>query len=340
MKYFPFIVLLLTMSGLHLPTQAQPLRDVFQEVKPGVVVIRTLERDLDPLQGGFVSMQSQGSGFLISEDGYLMTASHVVQTADQVGVEFPNGHFSLARVVASVPSADVALLQLEDPPQDVAPLSLGDSDLMEVGDGVFVVGAPYGLSHTLTVGHLSARHQPHPNAVHLTTTELFQTDAAINSGNSGGPMFNERGEIIGIVSHILTQSGGFEGLGFVVTINAAKELLLEEPSFWSGMEGYLLEGAWAGLFNLPQPAGVLVQRVAAYSPAADLGLEPGFVQATIEGESLLLGGDILLEVMEIPISSEGNNWQRIQAVLAEKDAATPVTLKVLRGGQVVVLSTP
>ena len=334
------VLLLPLLFGLAPEAATQPLRDVFRQVKSGVVVIRTLEREVAPAQGGFVSMRGLGSGVLISNEGHVMTAAHVVQAADRVGVEFPDGHFSLAQVVASVPPADVALLKLEEIPTDVAPLPLGDSDHLEVGDEVFVVGAPYGLSHTLTVGHLSARHAPNRVAGNLTAVELFQTDAAINTGNSGGPMFNRQGEVVGIVSHILSQSGGFEGLGFAVTSKAARELLLEQPSFWSGLEGYLLTGDLAALLNVPQAAGVLVQRVAAQSPAADLGLEPGLVPAQIGGETLLLGGDIILEVLGIPITGESSDFQRIQTTLAEHPADMPITVKVLRGGQVLELRAP
>ncbi len=318
----------------------QPLRDIFRQVKPGVVVIRTLEREVASAQGGFVSMRGLGSGVLISDEGHIMTAAHVVQTADQVGVEFPDGNFSLAQVVASVPPADVALLKLEDMPAGIDPLPLGDSDQMEVGDETFVVGAPYGLSHTLTVGHLSARHAPNRLAGNLTAVELFQTDAAINTGNSGGPMFNVQGEVVGIVSHILSQSGGFEGLGFAVTSNAAQELLLEQPSFWSGLEGYLLTGELAALLNVPQAAGVLVQRVAAQSPAADLGLEPGVMAAQIGDKTLLLGGDIILEVLSIPITGERSDFQRIQSALAQHLTGSPMMVKVLRDGQVLELHLP
>lgn len=336
----PLLLAILLLVGPSSETKAQSLRDVFRQVKPGVVVIRTLEREVASGQSGFVGMQGLGSGVLISDEGHVMTAAHVVQAADQVGVEFPSGHFSLAKVVASVPPADVALLKLEEMPPGVAPLRLGDSDDLEVGDEVFVVGAPYGLSHTLTVGHLSARHAPSRITGNLSTVELFQTDAAINTGNSGGPMFNMQGEVVGIVSHILSQSGGFEGLGFAVTSNAARDLLLEQPSFWSGMEGYLLTGEMAALLNVPQPAGLLVQRVAARSPAADLGLRPGFVPARIGGETLLLGGDIILEAIGITITGNRGDLQTLQIALAQHPPDAPVVVKVLRGGQILELHIP
>ena len=122
---------------------------------------------------------------------------------------------------------------------------LGDSDKVEVGGDVFIVGAPYGISHTLTAGHVSGRHRPNTIYSELATAEFVQTDAAINEGNSGGPMFGMAGEVIGIVSHIISKSGGFEGLGFVVTSNMARALLLERRSFCDArrMRSWLLVAA-------------------------------------------------------------------------------------------------
>ena len=114
-----------------------------------------------------------------------------------------------------------------------------------------MVGAPLGITHTLTVGHLSARHKPNATFSGMLTAEFFQTDAAINRGNSGGPMFNLKGEVIGIVSYNLSQGGGSDGLGFAVTSNMTRRLLLDEPSVWSGLDGYLLTGEAARAFNLP-----------------------------------------------------------------------------------------
>jgi S1-C subfamily serine protease len=148
---------------------------------------------------------------------------------------------------------------------------------VQIGEQVFVVGAPLGITHTLTVGHLSARHKPNATFSGMLTAEFFQTDAAINRGNSGGPMFDLKGEVIGIVSSILSQSGGSDGLGFAATSNIARRLLLDEPSVWSGLDGYLLIGEAARAFNLPVgfEAGLLVQRVALGSPADQLGVRGG-----------------------------------------------------------------
>jgi len=241
-----------------------------------------------------------------------------------------------ARVIASEPQADVSLLQLARVPPGARPAALGDSDAAEVGDQIFIVGAPYGIGHTLTVGHISARHKPNTVYSGMSLAEFFQTDAAINQGNSGGPMFSMAGEVIGIVSHIISKSGGFEGLGFVVTSNMARRLLLEQKSFWSGLDGYVLSGDLAKVFNLPQPVGLLVQRVAEGSPSAAIGLRAGTMKATIDGQTITVGGDIILQVQGIALSAE-NSYERIQERLSRLHPGAEVTITVLREGRQVQL---
>ena len=197
----------------------------------------------------------------------------------------------------------------------VAPL--GDSDKVEVGDEVFVVGAPYGLSRTLTAGHISGRHSSDNKTIDAALMEFLQTDAAINQGNSGGPMFNMNGEVIGIVTRILSKSGGSEGLGFAATSKMARQLLLDQKPFWSGVEGFLLRGDLAKALNVPQPAGLLVQRVAEGSPAARAGVLAGSMRANIDGENLLLGGDIVLEVNGLPYEESDESYRRIYASLTK-----------------------
>jgi S1-C subfamily serine protease len=320
------------------PAHAQQLRELFRRVSPSVVVIRTVERGLAPdPEAGLTAFPGQGSGVVISADGKIMTAAHVVQTADRVAVEFKDGKLYPARIVASSDRADVALLQLDQVPSGISPARLGDADKLEVGDQLIVIGAPYGLSHTLTVGHLSGRLSE-GGIVNGVPMQLLQTDAAINMGNSGGPMLNLDGEVVGIVSSILSQSGGFEGVGFAVSVNVAQKVLLATGSFWSGVDGFLLQDTLARIFNLPQPAGLLVQRVAAGSPAAALGLQAGTMRATIGADELVVGGDIILDVGGIEIAPGGTSIDRMQAMLVKLRPGDSLTAKVLRGGKVVALS--
>jgi S1-C subfamily serine protease len=239
-------------------------------------------------------------------------------------------------VVASEPEADVSLLQLARVPPGAVVARLGDSDRIEVGEEVFVVGAPYGIGHTLTVGHLSARHKPKTVYAGLPLAEFLQTDAAINQGNSGGPLFAMTGEVIGIVSHIISKSGGYEGLGFVVSSNMARQLLLERRSFWSGITTMALFGDLARALNVPQPVGVLIQRIARGSPAEHLGLRASTIAATIGGKSLLVGGDVILAVDGIVIESE-DSYLQIQQRLSQRRPGDEITVLVLRDGEVMLL---
>jgi len=216
-----WLTLLVAAAGAG-PVEAETVGQVFRRVNATVVVIRTWERDIGQQSGAFTpTVAGLGSGVVIDSRGHVLTAAHVVQTVDEITVEFLDGHVSPARVIGSEPEADLALLELETPPFGMQVAGLGDSDAVEVGDQAFIVGAPYGIGHTLTVGHISARHKPNTVYSGMSLAEFLQTDAAINHGNSGGPMFSLRGEIVGIVSHIISKSGGFEGLGFVVTSNSS-----------------------------------------------------------------------------------------------------------------------
>jgi S1-C subfamily serine protease len=222
-------------------------------------------------------------------------------------------------------------------PESIEPLILADSDLVRVGDQVFVIGAPMSYAHSLTVGHISARRRPDNLFGGIDTVELLQTDAAINEGNSGGPMFNMNGQVIGVVSHILSSTGGSQGLGFVVTSNLARTEMLDKKPFWSGMDGFRLNESWAKIFNLPQDAGILVEGVAAGSPAAKLGLRPGSVRAEIEGQHLTVGGDIILGIQGIPVGAADYGAKVEEAVNRLGDDEL-LELKVLRGGQIISLT--
>ncbi|MGH7326475.1 MAG: S1C family serine protease [Candidatus Rokuibacteriota bacterium] len=256
------------------PALAQNVGEVFRKVSPSVVVIRAKGREV--AGAGPTGFTETGAGVLISADGQVMTAAHVVHAMDEVTVELLGGEKVSAKVVASEPAADLSLLKLDRLPSGAQFARLADSDKVKVGDQVIVVGAPYGLSHSLSVGVISARWAPNTVYRAMPLAEFFQTDAVINTGNSGGPMFNMVGEVIGIVSHNISRSGGSEGLGFVVTGNTAKQLLLEKRSFWSGLEGQMLTERLGDILNLPPGTlGYIVRVVAKGSPGEALGLRGG-----------------------------------------------------------------
>jgi S1-C subfamily serine protease len=255
---------------------------------------------------------------------------------DEINVEFLRGETVPARVINSEPAADLSLLQLARVPAGVKVARLADSDTVQVGDQVMIVGAPYGLSHSMSMGWISARWPASTVYRAMPLAEFLQTDATINTGNSGGPMFNMAGEVIGIVSHNISKSGGSEGLGFVVTINTAKRLLLEQPNFWSGLEGHLISGPIAQILNVPQPTGYLVKSVARGSAGDAIGLRGGTVLATIMGEELVVGGDIILKVQGIPVG-EVTDHRRVRDIVESLPPGKEFTMTILRLGNVIEL---
>jgi serine protease Do len=330
----PVALALAVLLAIPQGATADSLSEAFERVAASVVVVHTTELDVaDTGSQRTVSVSGFGSGVLISADGQVLTAAHLVHAASDVSVEFPDGSRVRAHVIASEPDADISLLQLERVPNGTAVARLADSDRARIGERVFVVGTPYGITHTLTVGHLSGRHKPGRVWDRFTLAEFFQTDTAINRGNSGGPMFNMAGEVLGIVSHIISKSGGFEGLGFVVTSNVARRLLLERRSPWWGFERVLLSGDLLGVFNLKEP-GLLVQRVVENSPAARLGLRGGVTKATIGDRTFTVGGDVILRVQGMPC----DETHHVHDALAELKTGEGLTLTVLRRGEIVELS--
>jgi serine protease Do len=314
---------------------AQSLGEVFRRVAPSVVVIRAKGRDVGA--GGQSRFNETGSGVLISADGKVMTAAHVVHAMDEISVEFLGGETVGARVVASEPAADLSLVQLDRVPQGATVSPLANSDAVQVGDQVVVVGAPYGLSHSLSVGWISARWAPNTVYKTMPLAEFFQTDAVINTGNSGGPMFNLGGEVIGLVSHNISKSGGSEGLGFVVTVNTAKQLLLEKRSFWTGLEGQLLTEEAADLLNLPPGAtGFIVKTVAKGSPGEDIGLRGATMIGSLGGEQVPLGGDIILAIDGVRASAA--NLLKIRDAMARTASGGSFTVTILRAGRVLDLT--
>jgi serine protease Do len=334
MRTLWLVLLLLVLADT---SRAASMNELFRRVNDSVGVIKTVQKELTMGKEEQQSLYGLGSGVLISDDGKMLTAAHEVHTADAVAVEFSTGESIPAKVLGSMPSADIALLQLDKMPERIAPVPLGDSDQMQPGDEVMVIGAPYGLSHTLTAGHISGRHATKDAINELVVVEILQSDAAVNLGNSGGPMFNMQGEVIGIVSHILSQSGGFEGISFAVAINVAKRMLLEQPTRWSGVDGLLIRGPLAKVFNLPQKAGYLVQRVAEGSGGEALGLRMGSMQIEIENRPVIVGGDIILEMNGIQVTEDPKSMVDIIKEIRIKRPGDKMTVKVLREGQIVTL---
>jgi serine protease Do len=199
-----------------------------QKVAPSVVVIRA--RGRDAMAKSEARITETGAGVLISRTGLVLTAAYVVHGMDEISVRFPSGHTVSARVVASAPAAaDLSLLQLDQVPPGSSASPMADSDTVQVDDTVFIVGAPTRLPSSLSTGSIRARWSPNSAYRTMPDAEFFQTDATIDAENSGGPMFNLRGEVIGIVSHNISKGDTTAPEGLVVTLNTAKRLLLATP---------------------------------------------------------------------------------------------------------------
>jgi serine protease Do len=326
---------LLVISGV---IKAQSVRELYDKMLPSVVQVFVAEQSVsltDPSQ--MVTTGGLGSGVLISENGHILTAHHVTQTASEIRVRFSDGEVFPAKVVSTSKAADVALLKLYYPTKDRIIAKIGDSDKVMIGDQVILIGNPHELEFSLSVGYISGRRRQEEFAHGSSYVEFFQTDAAINSGNSGGPMFNMEGEVVGIASSILTQSGGFEGIGFAATSNICKKMLIDERNPWMGVEGEYISGAIAQILNIPQAGGLLIENVVLLSPAGSSGLKGGMYPfPTQGGEILMLGGDIILAVNNISLAYP-ENFEKVSESLMNKNRGETFTLKVLRAGKIIEL---
>ena len=327
-----FLILLTTCVS----ASAQELRDTFRRVKPAVVIVHT-GGDQSPISG-LSDDSGVASGVLISKDGKILTAAHVVQSGQPITIEFTDGQRLKAQIVESSVPADLALLQVDHVPDAAAAAKLGDSDLVETGDDILIVGAPYGLSNTLTVGRVSARRPDETRGGILSMNEFLQTDAVVNPGNSGSPVFNKAGEVVAIVSNVVSDTGEFQGIGFAATINTARTLLLDRDPFLAGLDGVLVTGIIAKSLNIPQPAGFLVTNVARESLAEKMGLVGGQVEAAIDNENLLIGGDVILKINGAAITADRHAYRSVFSNVARSNVGAVVHCTVLRAGKILDLS--
>lgn len=332
-----FLSIVLTLSP---PSLAQDLPAAFNQVARSVVKIHVQQLIVTGTTDRQATLiESQGSGVLVSADGKIMTVAHLVQSADTITVQTGSGDSIPAKVIASEPAADIALLQLEHLPSGMNPATLGNSNEVKTGQQVFMVGAPYGLHPTMTVGHISGRHHPQSPFGPFQPSEMFQTDAGMHHGSSGSPLFGMNGKVIGIATQVITLGGQYEGLGFAVTVNTAKALLLERRSLWTGIESYWLAGGLAQALNLPQSAGLLVQRIASHSLGSKLLLQAGTAPAVVGKNAFMLGGDIILSMQSISLAEE-HGYERARAALAALKDGEALNFTVLRAGKQLELQVP
>ncbi|MGB5820923.1 MAG: trypsin-like peptidase domain-containing protein [Saonia sp.] len=327
------IFILLILLGLVFSTSAQDIASLYKNVDPSVVTIKTETRVVTQ-DHQVATDDGIGSGVLISDNGNILTAAHVVNDAEKIKVKFLNGEEIPAKAIRSASVADLALIKLAWMPKEYSVAKMGDSDKVSIGEQIIVVGAPYGLEHSLSVGYISGREEQKTRTSGFTISEFFQTDASINEGNSGGPMFNMDGEVIGVSSHIITETGGFQGIGFAATSNVAKMMVVDGKRRWTGINGYLLDKEQAWLLNVPIDGGLLIESIVRFSPADYAGLKGGFEQVSIDGKGLVIGGDIIIAINDFALTRKSFDelnefWE---ASLEDSQQQKTFELKVLRGG--------
>ncbi len=234
-----------------------------------------------------VPTQGQGSGFIVSADGVILTNAHVVADADEVVVKLTDRREFKAKVVGSDKLSDVAVLKIDA--KNLPAVRIGSSQRARVGEWVVAIGSPFGFENSVTAGIISAKSRSLPNEGYVP---FLQTDVAINPGNSGGPLFDSAGEVIGINSQIYSRSGGYQGLSFAIPIEVAMKVereLLDHGSVNRGRLGIVIQGVnkeLADSFGLAKPMGALVSSVEKYGPAAKAGIEPGAVILKLNGKEI------------------------------------------------------
>jgi S1-C subfamily serine protease len=282
---------------------------IYKRSAPGVVQITSTSQGApstdifgNPIPGE--SQRALGSGFVIDKDGHVVTNYHVVQGADTIDVSFSNQETVSAKVVGTDPSTDLALLHVDVDAKALTPLVLANSDAVQVGDPVAAIGNPFGLERTVTAGIVSALQRQVSAPNDYTIDHVIQTDAPINAGNSGGPLIDAQGRVIGVNSQIETASGGGGnvGIGFAVPSNTVKSViaqLLANGKVDRAFLGVTLQDVDANVaqvLRLPATKGVLVASVRAGSPAAKAGIVGGTTQVVVAGQSYDLGGDMIVAV--------------------------------------------
>jgi S1-C subfamily serine protease len=274
-----------------------------------------------------------GSGFVIDDEGHLITNAHVVDGAEDIEVTLGDDEESYdAELVGQDDDTDIAVLEVDAPADALEPLALGNSSALDVGDPVVAIGNPFGLDRTVTAGIVSAlqRQISAPNG--FTISDVVQTDAPINPGNSGGPLLDASGEVVGVNSQIESNGQGNVGIGFAVPIDTVREVaqqLIESGEVqhaFLGISGADLDADVADVLNLDEGSGALVQSVVPDSPADDAGIEAGDASVTVDGQQIRAGGDVIVEV-------DGEAVSGMDEVIAAVDELQPgdeIELTLLR----------
>ncbi len=318
------------------------IQEIYRRAGPGVVQIVTSTAVSTTGQTSQQSQRALGSGFVISKTGYIVTNYHVVQNAEEIEVNFSGGDRVKASLVGIDPSTDIAVLKVDMPANALTPLALANSDRVQVGDAVVAIGNPFGLDRTVTSGIVSAVQRSITSPNDFQIDHVIQTDAAINHGNSGGPLLSDVGEVIGVNSQI--ETGGYAegnvGVGFAVPSNTVKDVVSQlietgkvERAFL-GIEMQTISAASAQSLHLTVSKGVLVATVRPGSPAQKAGLEGGNSSAVVDGQTWVLGGDVIVKADGKTIE----NADQLRDVVLSKKPDDTLDLEINRDGKTLTLS--
>ncbi|WGL16712.1 Do family serine endopeptidase [Microbulbifer bruguierae] len=330
-RYTQFLLALCIFVSTAVCARGLPeLTDLIEQNSPAVVKINTVERSqasrnaippqyqqdipdifrhlLEPPQGQRRPVASMGSGFIVSEDGYVVTNNHVVEGADEVTVTLTDRREYEAKVIGTDSRSDLALLKVEA--RGLPTVRWGDSEKIKVGEWVVAIGSPFGLDYSASAGIVSAMGRSIPNESRENYVPFIQTDVAINPGNSGGPLFNMNGEVVGINSQIYTRSGGSIGLSFAIPASLAQDVVaqLKEKGRvdrgWLGVGIQDVDRKLATAMGLGKPAGALVGQIEAGSPAADAGILVGDIITRFGDHKIVTHGDLPHVVGQIAPGTE------------------------------------
>ena len=308
------------------------LVDIFEKSEESVVQVNVLRGGSD---GGM------GSGFVYSEEGYIITNQHVVKDAKKVTVTFLDGEAYIGDVIGTDPDLDIAVVKVSPSNTYLQPITIGDSSKLKVGEKIVAIGNPFGLSGSMTSGIVSQIGRLLPQESGYSIPDVIQTDAAINPGNSGGPLINMKGEVVGINTAIQSITGEFSGIGFAVPSNTVKKIvpvLIEDGEFkhpWMGISGRDVDPELADFRELKSSKGFLVISVIEGSPAEQAGLIGVTETKEIDGRELAIDGDIVLSI-------DGKTVRKISDILIhlqrEKSIGDEMVLSVNRNGEILELT--
>ena len=308
------------------------LIDIFEKSEASIVQVSVVRGESD---GGM------GSGFVYSDEGYVITNQHVVQDAERVMITFLDGEAYIGNVIGTDRDLDIAVVKVEPTNTYLQPIKIGDSSKLKVGEKIAAIGNPFGLSGSMTSGIVSQMGRLLPQETGYSIPDVIQTDAAINPGNSGGPLINMKGEVVGINTAIQSATGEFSGIGFAVPANTVKKVvpvLIQNGEFnhpWMGISGTDVDPELAEVRGLNSSKGFLVVSVIEGSPAETAGLLGVTETKETDGREFALDGDIILSI-------DGETVRKISDILVhlqrEKSVGDEMVLSVNRGGEILELT--